>query len=237
MMNFIETINENFKKVYEIRHTAAKVMRELYILPYQEKRNAINANRDLSEEGKQRQLLELTKKLEEEVLKAASDMQRMKDEALEKARKAAQQVLVQPLEKVDDVTSELFNEKLREVQAAVIFSTNSMTALEALTNLLDTEEPVLAKAAAEKVLQLSNHVLVNTTIDERQQVKMQLGRIHNDLYERGLPQGAREAKEALETIDSMRKTHLMPQVVVEALGRTSSTLKEYSNRPQDYIKS
>lgn len=235
-MNYIETIKENLAKVHELRNAAAGTIREFYILPYQEARAAINANPDLSNVGKERKLSELRERFKEEVMKAASDMQRAKDKALENVRKAAQQILVQPLDKVDEVTQKLFNEKMREVQAAVMFSTNSMTALDALSSLLDVEHASLAKEAAEAIQKLANEVIALANGEEKQHVKQQLGLIHSELYGKGLPQGAQEAKEALETIKAMRQSSLMPQVVLDALGSISNTLKEYVNKPQDYVK-
>ncbi|MFV8830528.1 hypothetical protein [Alkalihalobacterium sp. APHAB7] len=44
MNNYIETIKENFMKVYDIKTTAATNMRHFHVLPYQEQRAAINAN-------------------------------------------------------------------------------------------------------------------------------------------------------------------------------------------------
>ncbi|MFV8830529.1 hypothetical protein ACNSTQ_22665 [Alkalihalobacterium sp. APHAB7] len=163
-------------------------------------------------------------------------MQKAKDEALENAHKAAQQMLVQPLEKVDDVTAEIFNEKMREIQASVTFATNVKRALEALSSLLDTQEPILAKEAAEAIQKLASEVIALANEDEKQQVKQQLGRIHSKLYERGLSEGVQEAKEALETVKAMRESNLMPQVVIDFLGSYSRTLKEYANRPYDYNK-
>ncbi|WP_078552193.1 hypothetical protein [Bacillus alkalicellulosilyticus] len=236
MNNYTETIRENYKKVYDLRNTAAGAMREFYVLPYLEQRAAINANRNLSDEGKQRKLSELTQKLEDDIMQFASDMQRVKDEALENANKAAQQMLIQPLEKVDDVTQEIFNEKMREVQASVTFATNAKSAIEALGTVLDTQEPILAKEAAEVIQSLAREVIAIANEDEKQQVKQQLGRIHSELYERGLPQGAQEAKETLEAVKSMRQSSLMPQIVVDYLGSYSKTLKEYVNKPYNYRK-
>ncbi|MDQ0233031.1 hypothetical protein [Metabacillus malikii] len=235
-MNHLETIKENIIKVHELRSSAASIMRTFHISPYLEQRAAINGNRDLSHEGKERKLSELRSKFEDDVMKAASDMQRVKTDALKTVENAAQQILVAPLEEVDETKQKLFNDKLSEVQASVTFSVNSKSALEALNSLVDTQEPALAKQAAEKVLQLSNDVLAIATSEERQQVKMKLGRLHSELYEKGLPQGAQEAKAAIATAKGLNEATLFSPIVVDALGGYSSTLKEYVNKPQDYTK-
>ncbi|WP_174732997.1 hypothetical protein [Mesobacillus harenae] len=231
----IETIRDNLEKAQQVRDNVSAVIRQFHIVPYQEHRGKVNADRMLSEEGKQFQLLKLRDKFEVETMKALYEMQKTQDQEVINARNAAEKVLTQPLPKVNDIHQQLFKDKLQQIKANVMFASSYKSALEALQGLTDEEEPALVKQATESLLTLSNEVIANATGEDRIQAKRQLGSLYKELVKKAQPKDAEEAKKALEMANSMLAANLVSSVLVSALGEISRDLARFANNPYAYM--
>jgi|GEM_PF-3654423 len=232
----INNIHENIKKAHDIRSNVVSIMREFVLDPFREEKSKVYHNRHLSEEGKQVEMSRVRDYFEVEAMRNFRDMKKAFHEALNTARSEAEKILTQPLPKVDERKQELFNQKISQVRAAVMFSAGASTALEALEGLLHFEEPALAKQAADITLELSKGILSELNGEERLKVKKQLGAIHAELAKRGQPKDAQEARQALDTVNDLSGSRLAKDLIINALREISPNISKYANDPDKYFE-
>ncbi|MFJ7725072.1 hypothetical protein ACIQXV_02805 [Neobacillus sp. NPDC097160] len=203
---------------------------------YRAERTKINSDRLLSHEGKQHKLTRLQNQFEVKAMKDLHAMQRLHDEAVVSAKVDAERLLAKGTPQPSDVEQALFNSKMQQVKAKVIFAGSAKTALEALQTLTEVEQPTLAKQAAESVLELSSYALTGT-VEDRHQAKRQLSAIHSELFKRAQPQGAEAATEALGRAKAMLNSGIVPSILAEKLGEISRDTQHYANNSYAYFTS
>ncbi|KUP08078.1 hypothetical protein Q73_07595 [Bacillus coahuilensis m2-6] len=227
----------SIEKAREVINNAAGVIRIYHIEPYREARKRITSDINLSQRGKEAKLSELREEFERDTMKSLLEMRNTYDGYLLATRKEAEKVLTQPLPKVDETKVKLFQDKLTQVEAAVMFAPSTQIALEAINRLSDIEEPALAKNAADKVLELSKEILSDVKDKEqRLYTKRTINALHTRLSHVGQPTGGSKAREELSIVEALQKADLVPTVAVNALGEISANVSRYANNPQEYMK-
>lgn len=97
----IQTLRNYLNKSRTIRGEVSRLSREL-IEEFREEKSEINQDRDLSTEGRNKQIGKLQAKYERKILELARELQKQDKEAISNAKKGAESLIISDLPKVDE---------------------------------------------------------------------------------------------------------------------------------------
>jgi len=125
----------------------------------------------------------------------------------------------------------LFDQKTEEASAKVQFATNAQDAKNVLQELVNNaEEPALAEE-----VNLSQQAISIASTEEVMPLKMELGELYNTVHNRALPEGGKEAQNALETVERYKSSPIFSELVSNKLSEISKTSSKYINTPYSYF--
>ncbi|MBM7634945.1 hypothetical protein [Geomicrobium sediminis] len=191
----IEKAVEAYQKTREIKDTSMGKTRILLDM-YKESEGKINANGDLSEEGRRKKISELKQELSGQFLKQA---RKDKKEVMAKHAEIhdlSRQILVQKPSKPDDTTLELHNQKLEKIKRDAKFSSAQAVIQRLKEFSRDITDPYLAQDALEQ----ADAVVSSINLDPANRVEV--GKIYHGLESISHTEDKQKAEELLQFIGS-----------------------------------
>ncbi|QSF36958.1 hypothetical protein [Priestia megaterium] len=218
------------------RQQSTRRFREL-MDKFREKKATINRNRDLSDSGRQKQITKLKAVYERKALELSHSMQLDGKKTALEVKKAAELFLLSEIPAVDSHKQALFNQKADQIEAAVKYAVTPKRAKEALDKLVElADEPGLAHVVKGKVLALSDGIIAMTTNPTaRMEVQRELGRLFDDVSEKSMPEGSKEAKSIIETADLLLNSSGISPAVHTALREISIETSSFLDRPEERL--
>jgi len=231
----LKKMSENYVAAYEIRGSMAALFntfRDFYL----EDRNKVMNNRELTEVGKQKRLERVRQRHEVDFMKMIREQRTKFEEYLQENIKIARSIMLADLPQVDKETEKYFMLQLGELEGKILFATNVDEAQKALEEIASiATEPKLAAIAKEKIVQYSAQVAALAPSDKVMAVRYELGKLHEDVSSRALPQGANKAKDQLESAQAFLEYDLVQPFILDNLGQISNELVRYANNSDAYF--
>ncbi|MFD6506325.1 YxeA family protein [Bacillus sp. NPDC060175] len=151
---------------------------------------------------------------------------------------AAERDLYKEPSKVDKNKETIFNAKLKELKGRVLFAANPTRAVEFLEQMVQAaDHPTLARSIQDEFFTLGQAVLQSAggNVEASHKVRQELGNTHNKLVRATQVEGAGEAFEVLQTIESIENGAFVNTAKFEvAFGEFSKDLVEYANDTETY---
>ncbi|MGC4376204.1 hypothetical protein WD019_04585 [Fictibacillus sp. Mic-4] len=235
MTNTLKDAQNKIHFAQTLRGEYTKFFREV-LDEYRSKKGLISSNRELSDEGKRKQIEKLNAVYERKFLELSRDLQREAKKAAKEAKQTAEVLLVSELPKVDAHKRSLFDRKVEEIEAKVKFALTPARAKEALSELLAlADEPALAHEIKGKILALSEHVISLAPPADQLNLRKEIGDLYDTAARNALPDGAEDAKKVIETADGILNTSGISSAVEIALREVSVWTSTYIHNPDEYL--
>ncbi len=235
MSDKLNSINENMMVARDITNAlTGNFLR--YLQSFREDKTRVMTNRELTEEGKRKKLEREQQRHEVAVMKMIHNERTKRDEHLNAAIKDATAIITADLPKVDAETEKLFMQRVDELEGKVLYATNANTARQALEEMAaNATEPALAAIVRDRIRQLTQQVLPLANEGEQLTLRQALGRLYEDVSNRALPVGAKEARERLETAKGLLSAPMVSELILNNLGEISNDAVRYANNTTAYF--
>ncbi|MFJ8244755.1 hypothetical protein [Peribacillus asahii] len=200
------------------------------------KKSEIRKNSNLTTKGQNAQIEKLSAVYERKILELASQVQESGRNAALEAKQIAESHLISELPPVDDRRRALWAQEAERLEAAVKFAVTPKRAMDALQELVETaDEPALANEIKSKMLKLSDQVINNASPQERPAMRLEIGKLYNQVAKQALPEDSHEAKEIIDMADRMLATSNIPSMIDTAAREVSLFTSTFLHNPDERL--
>lgn len=205
---------------------------------FRDSQEKIRSNDMLTKRGQMFQIDKLKRKHEVAMICMIDQEKEAHDRLISEARTLAERDLYKEPSKVDKNKETIFNAKMKELKGRVLFAANPTRAAEFLTQMVEVaDHPTLARSIQDEFFTLGQAVLQSAggSVEASHKVRQALGNTHNKLVRATQVEGAGEAFEVLQTIESIENGAFVNTAKFEAaFSEFSKDLVEYANDTEAY---